>query len=121
MLSKEEYKENLTRMFDNLRDSNKGAKNCGGVDCHDCPLFNKICNCDSPIYYAHEAADVVEEWAKQHPIETNADKFRELFGVQPPINVCVNKMGCGNCEYCSDGRCNVRNSFWNSPYEEKRK
>lgn len=77
-MTEQEYKENLTRMFDSVRDNNKGARNCGGVNCHDCPLFNKVCNGDAaPIFYIHEAADVVEEWAKQHPIETNTDKLRD--------------------------------------------
>lgn len=74
-MSEQEYKENLTRMFDSIRDNNKGARNCGGVNCHDCPLFTKVCNGDAPIFYIHEAADVVEEWSKQHPIETNTDKL----------------------------------------------
>lgn len=75
-MTEQEYKENLIRMFDSVRVNNKGAKNCVGVDCHDCPLFNKVCNVDASIlFYIHEAADVVEEWAKQHPIETNIDKL----------------------------------------------
>lgn len=77
-MTEQEYKENLTRMFDSVRDNNKGARHCVGVDCHDCPLFTKVCTGDAgAIFYIYEAYDVVEEWAKQHPIETNTDKLRD--------------------------------------------
>lgn len=110
-MTEQEYKENLTRMFDSVRDNNKGARNCGGVNCHDCPLFTKVCTGDAaPIFYIYEAYDVVEEWAKQHPIETNADKFREVFGTKPSLYTCVNDINCEDCKYYGDV-CYVRDLF----------
>lgn len=32
-----------------------------------------------------QAEQIVEQWAKEHPVITNADKFREVFGVDIAI------------------------------------
>lgn len=32
-----------------------------------------------------EAVRIVEEWSKAHPIQTNADKFKEVFGKEPIV------------------------------------
>ena len=45
--SEEEFREDLTRMFDTYRrkdNSNMGKMNCNGVCCDDCPLYKASCN-----------------------------------------------------------------------------
>lgn len=116
MLSKEEYQKNLRRMFDSLRTEHKGEDNCAGVKCAECPFKEVSCSLGASNFYLFETMEIVENWSKEHPVMTNADKFRELFGVQPPINACVNNnIDCENCGYYSDGRCNVH-SFWDKEY-----
>lgn len=39
--TEEQYKKDYVRMMDSLRQDHLGEKNCGGVDCDDCPLFKK--------------------------------------------------------------------------------
>lgn len=126
MLSKEEFKRQLVRMWDSLRESRyKGDEGCIGVYCSKCPLKPYCGGSNNEYYTRHvlklidfgEIAEIVENWAKNHPIVTNADKFREFFGAEPPIRSCVNNTGCDNCKYCDDGRCNVRDGFWNAEYD----
>lgn len=40
--TEEQYKKDYVRMMDSLRQDHLGEKNCGGVDCDDCPLFKKL-------------------------------------------------------------------------------
>ena len=64
-------------------------------DCGKCGMSKlrteKYCNClnDFCIYPA-EAVRIVEEWSKAHPIQTNGDKFYEVFGWDI-FNVLVNE------------------------------
>lgn len=123
MLSKKEYKENLIRMWDSLRDeAYKGATMCEGVTCRDCPLYNKACG----SFYVFEALELVEKWAKEHQIKTNADKFKEMFGVDAPMNRCIqNDVFCADCEYYELGSeptgCKANERFWNAEYKEPKK
>lgn len=119
-MTKEEYQRDLIRMFDSLRNECKGKKNCGGINCRDCPFDRKVCNADIETFHAHEAIEIVENWAKEHPVKTNADKFIEVFGVEhDPINACIkHNVKCGNCPYYNyDGTCDVTNRFWNAEYK----
>lgn len=118
-MTKEEYKENLIRMWDSLRDRYKGENCCAGVTCTDCPCHNGICNNGSIMSNAYEAIDLVENWAKEHPIKTNADKFKEVFGFEPTPIYCVNNnMKCSDCEYFdyNNGLCDV-SIFWGAEYK----
>lgn len=119
MLSKKEYKENLIRMFDSLRDEHKGEENCIGVACGDCPLYKKACG----SLFAFEAIEFAEKWTKEHPIKTNADKFKEIFGVDAPMNKCIKNYDfCVDCEYyefgSERGGCKANEKFWNAEYTE---
>lgn len=123
-MTKEEYKENLIRMWDSLRTEFKGESGCAGVTCTDCPCHNGICDNGSIMSNAYEAIDLVENWAKENPIKTNADKFREVFGFKPYTKNCINgeeKVSCTNCQCFYDGECAAHNRFWNAEYNEKTK
>lgn len=121
MMTKEEYQRNLIRMLDSIRVNYKGAKHCGGVNCHDCPLDEKICNKAAPIFYMNEAAEIVEQWAKEHPVKTNADKFREVFGMEKlPFYSCIyTNADCRDCEHFIGMGCKANGDFWNAEYKGK--
>ena len=59
---------------------------CETVDCPDCPLDNaNLCINDTTVDGEEEkVCSIVEQWSKEHPIMTNRQKFREVFGE----NVC---------------------------------
>lgn len=120
MMTKEEYQENLIRLWDSLRDYEyKGGTKCVGVICENCPLYNKACG----SFYVFEALEIVEQWAKEHPIKTNADKFKEIFGVDAPMNRCIkNDEFCADCEFyefgSEHGGCKANEKFWNAEYTE---
>ena len=121
-MTKEEYQRNLVRMFDSLRTENKGEENCAGIDCSNCPFNRKVCNTGKLLFYFFEAIEIVENWAKQHPIVTNADKFHEMFGIEPPrIRSCINFEECENCKYYDGSECDANNRFWDAEYNEKTK
>lgn len=120
-MTKEEYKENIIRMWDSLRSKYKGENCCAGVICTDCPCSNGICNNGSIMSNAYEAIDLVENWAKENPIKTNADKFQEVFGLDmaPQISSCINfKEKCADCKYYdyNDFKCDANKRFWNAEY-----
>lgn len=87
-------------------------------DCEDCPAL-KYCSEKSKI---KELEKVIMNWAKEHPIKTNADKFREVFGfdtsTETSFTFCpfIND-GCDseNCETCG------KHDFWNQEYKEPKK
>lgn len=121
MLSKEEYKKNLIRMFDSIRDEFKGEENCAGVGCGSCPFYEEVCSIGQVKFHVYEAIEVVEKWAKENPIKTNADKFKEMFGVDAPMNRCIqNDVFCADCEYYELGSeptgCKANERFWNAEY-----
>ena len=42
-MTTEEYRENLIRMWDSVRNESKGEETCRDVNCRDCH-FDEICN-----------------------------------------------------------------------------
>ena len=118
MLSKDEFKRELVRMWDSIRDDNsphKGYDNCKGVDCKECPVYSH-CKSVKAVYDAFEMIEKVEQWSKEHPVITNRDKFREVFGV----NLYQTKYDCGGFDCpvtvkCEE--CEIK-GFWNREYKE---
>lgn len=121
MLSREEYEDGVIRMYDSIRSSmHKGKEDCEGVSCVDCPL-NGVCD---DAANAFDMIEVVEKWVKKHPIKTNADKFKEVFGLDmaPQISSCINfKEKCADCKYYdyNDFKCDANKRFWNAEYKGK--
>lgn len=64
MLDKKTFKRELIRMWDSLRATSFGEKNCTGVICEKCPLLD--INCESSTN-AFEMIEIVEKWAKENP------------------------------------------------------
>lgn len=125
MMTKEEYKENLIRMWDSVRKNEcKGQITCLGVRCEDCPLNWEVCQCSShsvDVLNVYKAIEAVENWAEQHPIVTNAEKFREVFGMEKlPFYSCIyTNADCRDCEHFIGMGCKANGDFWNAEYKGK--
>lgn len=116
MMTKEEYKKNLVRMFDSIRVECKGKDSCAGVDCNNCPFYERVCNVTRLRPY--EVIEVIERWTDEHPIITNAMKFKEVFGTEVLKDACVNgDKQCKECEYFNGDSCDVRKRFWYEEYK----
>lgn len=127
MLSKEEFKKELVRMWDSVRTESKGKLSCEKVSCVGCPMQyinNQLCrgyidnDCTNiPIECAIDIIEIVEKWSKEHPIVTNKDKFKEMFGINiyDTTHECVGftcpsiSTDCKSCPY---------NGFWSREYKE---
>lgn len=86
-------------------------------NCEKCPI-GKLSgelhlSCEYAFYnIPKEVERIVMKWASENPIQTNADKFKEVFGFIPDSEYCPNKCpenGCVNCEY---------RHFWSQEYKE---
>lgn len=73
-------------MIDALKFLNEKARMCESYySCDVCP-FTKAGGRPMPMCpewvneNPEQAVRIVEEWSKAHPIQTNADKFKEVFG-----------------------------------------
>lgn len=61
-----------------------------------------------------EAESIIMKWAEEHPIKTNADKFKEVFGD-------VKDFDFENCFFlCGDNPCSSceHKDFWEKEYKE---
>lgn len=124
MLTKAEYKRECIRIWDSLRELNKGRSDCAGVDCTKCP-FSELCN-KPKICNAFELIEIVEKWSKEHPVITMADKFKEVFGENPIKRdltyVCPHSVGFANFNpECKTLCIDCKNQFWKSEYKEPKK
>lgn len=130
-----QYRRDLIRMWDSLRDSEKGADNCHQVNCLKCPLYEEVCfgNVGKTAFNAEEAIKIVTQWAKDHPIITMRDKYKETFGVEPievgcwrrnaksylcpkyagfDIGTCPVPIICSDCAECKE-------KFWASEFKKR--
>lgn len=135
MLTREELKRTTTRIFDKLRGydkENEGRCGCEGVkSCSMCPFDGKdtFCLSEHSIDIILNAFECVEKWAKEHPIVTMRDKYKEVFGVEPVHTqseikclLCPKLAGFGidiNCNAQSCEKC--KEEFWQSEYKEPKK
>lgn len=86
MMTKEEYKKTLIRMWDSVReDDYKGKNDCSGVECNECPITSMCVDYMENINNAYNIIEFVEKWAKEHPIETNGSRFLKNY---PKANLC---------------------------------
>lgn len=89
---------------------------CHIVDnCKDCP-FNEIrCRDDT---YPEKAEQILEKWLKEHPIKTNKEKFKEIFGDDFPMN--FNNYPCSeiDCDGLACIDC-IYYDIWNKEYIER--
>lgn len=75
MMNKEEYKKEIVRMWDSLRDDKyKGSCDCDGVPCcEECAFYQNAVNCDAVncgvSTNEFEMIEAVEKWSKEHKEE----------------------------------------------------
>lgn len=79
MISKEEYKKTLIRMWDSVREECKGANCCDGVNCNVCPATSMCGDYMENVNNAYDLIELVEKWANEHPIETNGSRFLKNY------------------------------------------
>lgn len=111
-MTTEEYRENLIRMWDSVRNESKGEETCRDVNCRDCH-FDEICNAvyGGAIINACKTIEIVEQWAEQHPIVTNAEKFKEVFGFEPNVFADNEK------HILCNGYRTIDEKFWDAEYK----
>ena len=128
-MTREEYEKTYIRMMDSLRhDEYKGRRNCDEVECSKCPFSLACKGSGTDTFKAAEYIEIVEQWGKEHPIITNADKFKEVWGHEPKVDmgtggdICpanISKV-CKRFKSPSDcGKC--KKEFWESEYVEPSK
>lgn len=87
----------------------------GITHCEMCTMC-KIPSCSYYIFsHPQEAESIIMKWAEEHPIKTNADKFKEVFGVEPNRKGCAGiqcPKGCADCANCN------MYGFWEQEYKE---
>lgn len=97
--------------------------------CFECPLQDKEnCSCiTDTIEYVEKAVQIVEQWAKEHPVKTRQSEFLKMFPKADLTRLlpCViekdkRAMRCAkyscfsNPNYC--GMC--RDEYWNEEVDE---
>ena len=109
MLNREEYEKTYVRMMDSIRSSYKGSRSCTGANCSRCPLENACTDSQSRIFDSAKHMEIVDQWGKDHPVVTNGDKFKEVFGAtreqicfRPDSKDSCTEVGC-NCLKCKYG------------------
>ena len=90
--------------------------------CAECPVWsycyeihakrNGMLPKDGKLEYC--PIQIVEEWSKAHPIQTRADKFKEVFGDDMPF--VINEMKADDCSE-DDEIIGFSVAWWNAPYE----
>lgn len=63
-----------------------------------------------------QAEEIIMKWAEEHPVQTNADKFKEVFGIDVNNNICV-FIYEGYCPIEGCKKCDKYN-FWQQEYKE---
>lgn len=106
MLTREEYKKTYIRMMDSNRIYCKGSHSCDGVSCGKCPLHSLCEETESDSFHSFEIIEAVEQWGKKHPVVTNREKWKEVFG-SAKIPVCFKANREDPCDEhgCSCIRC----------------
>ena len=78
----EEYLAAAQRYFDWVRDRGdytpSHETDCSYVSCTGC-MYHGSNSC--PELHTFEMLEKLEEWVKEHPMVTYADKYKEVFGV----------------------------------------
>lgn len=105
-----EVMKHRERMCDAL---NCSCSSCGlnydNNNCHvGCNTF--VCN------YYEQAEEIIMNWAKKHPVKTNADKFKEVFGFEPYEDSCpytIEECAGKECSHLCD-----KYDFWKQEYKE---
>ena len=100
-----------------------------GWDCEDCPLSQSddVDFCSSPPKKrsresAEKVVQIVEQWAKEHPVKTRQSEFLNLFPdaslLTGNVNVCPNSLYEGKCDCAQYPNCfSCKREFWSQEVE----
>lgn len=105
------------------------------IECNDCPLFKAVRRCRELPFDKKEIDEyekILEEWAKEHPIVTNADKYIEVikntFGGTKLDKDKVRQRGCLqlagreiDSNKCANMSCLECLKWWDEEYKEPEK
>lgn len=82
---------------------------CDNYDlCRGCPMDGKCNPCTEAVYKDPQGVvEIVEKWAKEHPVQTNWDKFKEVFG----------RMGYPDLVRAEPGVTIYASAWWDEPYK----
>lgn len=93
--------------------------------CYYCPLcklsISYMLECEQLIVYHYdEVEDIIMKWVKENPVQTNADKFKEVFGLEVIDIRCPLYWTdfCQKVEYCIE--CKYK-EFWKQEYKKPNK
>ena len=69
---------------------------CRSKDCPECPLQDKenCCCIMDTIEYAEKAVQIVEQWGKEHHVETRQSEFLRMF---PNADFCQGVIDISPC------------------------
>lgn len=97
-----------------LCESQNGYSGCSG-----CPLLNEddYCSIVDARERAEDVVQIVEQWAKDHPIKTRQSEFLKKFPnadlLDDVINITPCKIEKEMKRYCGDRACNdCRKDYW---------
>lgn len=105
------------------------ARMCKSIPCNICPLSAENNELEVVCYTymkknPERCVEVVEKWSKENPLNTNRDKFLELFPYAPtyhnyPMDILPCHLGwCTESECMRCNHCNKPDAFcWDLPYE----
>ena len=100
-------------------------------DCDDCPIGGFSPNCVGGLLKVENTDScerILEEWVKEHPVMTNADKFIEvlknIFGGaklnKKQVRMCVKAVVGLNVD-CNTTHCSECMKWWDEEYKEPAK
>lgn len=92
---------------------------CDSNSCSACPLYysnNGVDKACGFLFYKmpQKAEEIIMKWAEEHPVQTNADKFKEVFGFNPHKS-CAFGFNCSNCQYDEGHHCGKK--WWEEEYK----
>lgn len=73
-------------------------KSGGCANCELKILSGYICGLDI-LKNPEQAQEIIMKWAKEHPVKTNADKFKEVFGTPVDYISFSDRIGFWQQEY----------------------
>ena len=129
MLSREELKEAVTRIFDSIREDKECAGQCDCDGIHSCSISkcpfdgsNMYCFDEESIDNVFNSLEYIEKWAQEHPPITYEQKYKEVFGVEPKTRgqtyICPGNAGWFNVVNCVGPCAKCKEEFWHSEYKE---
>ena len=117
-------KIDCSKTLNYVRERNRMCKSFGYCS-GDCPLYKYNYVCNKINYITQERIDIVQKWSDEHPQQTMADKFFEIFPNAMKTNtnlplVCPNYLGWTTEPHCPkrDGEQITCTDCWNRPYSE---